>query len=410
MKLSTKALIGLGIVGAATLTVKAVKSAKDLIKNELYVRNSLFNNIPDEGIADQGVCPACNLTKDCNCNCEGDAKPYLIAVGDAFQLVGVDCDCGIENDECTSFSLVAVDTIGGLKDTLEELRHDELFERHVFNQDECTAKTKITPIKNSDLVEFSACSLEDVQCAVQLRLENKILAEPTKSETHTPAETPIDIPFGVQAFITVDNDPESIFNALCELYDSGVVPRTITLTKVDLERLNDDLGARSSEILDSDVVKARGTVPQIYEKLVYILNVLYQLGEVDSNGDLNFDIVATRKMIEDVNAVLRELGIYGHDIHTHPKDKETNVDEDGFHECLDIDGKPYEPSEDSEDEKELTDADFEALIEKIYHKLNPHFKKAKKDFKKLTENNKDLLDKAKKPVRHMFDEFNNIGK
>lgn len=404
MKLSTKALIGLGIVGAATLTVKAVKSAKELIKNELYVRNSLFNNIPDEGIDDQGVCPSCSLAKDCNCDCEGEAKPYLIAVGDTFQLVGVDCVCGLENDECTSFSLVAVDTISGLKDTLEDLRHDELFERHVFNQDECTAKAKITPIKNSDLVEFSACSLEDIQCAVQLRLEDKILAEPAKSET------PIDVPVGVQAFITVDNDPESIFNALCELYDSGVIPRMITLTKVDLERLNDDLGARSSEILDSDVVKARGTVPQIYEKLVYILNVVYQLGEVDSNGDLNFDIAATRKMIEDVNAVIRELGIHVHDTPPNPKDKETNADEEGFHECLDIDGKPYEPSEDSEDEKELTDADFEAALEKIYNKLNPHFKKAKKDLKNLTENHKDLLDKAKKPVRRMFDEFNNIGK
>lgn len=404
MKLSTKALIGLGIVGAATLTVKAVKSAKELIKNELYVRNSLFNNIPDEGIDDQGVCPSCSLAKDCNCDCEGEAKPYLIAVGDTFQLVGVDCVCGLENDECTSFSLVAVDTIGGLKDTLEDLRHDELFERHVFNQDECTAKAKITPIKNSDLVEFSACSLEDIQCAVQLRLEDKILAEPAKSET------PIDVPVGVQAFITVDNDPESIFNALCELYDSGVIPRMITLTKVDLERLNDDLGARSSEILDSDVVKARGTVPQIYEKLVYILNVVYQLGEVDSNGDLNFDIAATRKMIEDVNAVIRELGIHVHDTPPNPKDKETNADEEGFHECLDIDGKPYEPSEDSEDEKELTDADFEAALEKIYNKINPHFKKAKKDLKNLTENHKDLLDKAKKPVRRMFDEFNNIGK
>lgn len=410
MKLSTKTLIGLGIVGAATLAVKAAKSAKEIIKNELYVRNSLFNNIPDEGITDQGACPACNLNKDCNCNCEGDEKPYLIAVGDTFQLVGVDCDCGVENDECTSFSLVAVDTIGGLKDTLEELRHDELFERHIFNPDKCATKAKITSIKNSDLVEFSARSLEDIQCAVQLRLEAKILAEPAKSETPAQAETPIDVPVGVQAIITVDNDPESIFNALSELYDSGVVPRTITLTKADLERLHDDIGARSSEILDSDVVAARGTVPQIYEKLVYILNVVYQLGEFDSNGDLKFDIVATRKMIEDVNAVIRELGIHGHDRHIHPKDKEADSNEDGFHECLDIDGKPYEPSEDSEDEKELTDADFEAALEKIYHKLNPHFKKAKKDLKNLTESHKDLLDKAKKPVRRMFDEFNNIGK
>ncbi|NCE77057.1 hypothetical protein D1157_19305, partial [Anaerotruncus sp. X29] len=150
MKLSTKTLIGLGIVGAATLAVKAANSAKEIIKNELYVRNSLFNNIHDEGITDQGACPACNLNKDGNCNCEGDEKPYLIAVGDTFQLVGVDCDCGVENDECTSFSLVAVDTIGGLKDTLEELRHDELFERHIFNPDKCATKAKITSIKNSD--------------------------------------------------------------------------------------------------------------------------------------------------------------------------------------------------------------------------------------------------------------------
>lgn len=408
MKLSTKALIGLGIVGAATLAVKAAKSAKELIQNELYVRNSLFNSIPDEGITDQGACVACNLTKDCNCNCEGNEKPYLIAVGDTFQLVGVDCDCGSDNDECTSLSLVAVDTIGGLKDTLEELRHDGLFERHVFNQDECTTKAKITSIKNSDLVEFSAGSFEDIQCAVQLRLEDKILAEPAKSETPKHAETPTNIPVGVQALITVDNDPESIFNALCELYDSGVVPRIITLTKVDLKRLHDDLGDRSSEILDSDVVKVLGTVTQIYEKLVYILNVVYQLGEVDSDGNLKFDIVATRKMIEDVNAVIRELGIHGHDIHTHLKDEES--DADGFHECLDIYGKPYEPSEDSEDDKELTDADFKAELEKIYHKLNPHFKKAKNELKNLTENHKDLIDKAKKPVRRMFDEFNNIGK
>lgn len=406
MKLSTKALIGLGIVGAATLAVKAAKSAKELIQNELYVRNSLFNSIPDEGITDQGACVACNLTKDCNCNCEGNEKPYLIAVGDTFQLVGVDCDCGIKNDACESFSLLAVDTIDGLKDALEELRHDEVFERRVFNHDKCTTKAKIKPIKNSDLVEFSAVSLEDIQCVVQLRLEDKILAKPSKSETHT--ETSTDSPVGVQAFITVDNDPESIFNALCELYDSGVVPRTITLTKVDLKRLHDDLGDRSSEILDSDVVKVRGTVTQIYEKLVYILNVVYQLGEVDSDGNLKFDIVATRKMIEDVNAVIRELGIHGHDIHTHLKDEES--DADGFHECLDIYGKPYEPSEDSEDDKELTDADFKAELEKIYHKLNPHFKKAKNELKNLTENHKDLIDKAKKPVRRMFDEFNNIGK
>lgn len=407
MKLSTKTLIGLGIAGALTITVKAVKSAKTLIENELDVRNSLFDSLPEEGLTNN-ACAACKLEDDCHCECKGNATPHLIATGDTFQLVEVDCECGLNEADCTSFELIAVDTTSGLKETLKELRTDGLFEYGVLDPNEYGDNVMITPIENSDLVEFSAGSLSDIQGALQARLENNILAEPVKPKSSTPSFIPHKSP----AFLTVSNDPESIFNALSELHKSGVIPRKIILTKADLKRLHDDLDDRCGELLECDVIKVHGTVPEIHEKMVYILNVLYRLGEVDTNGDLKFDIVDTGIMIENVNAILREFGTDLNKVPTiQPKDKEnTTSDGCGFNECFDIDGKPYEPVEDSEEEIELTDAELKDAIEKIYLKLNPHLKKAQKGFKKVTENNKDLLDKAKKPVRHLFDEFNNIGK
>lgn len=380
MKLSTKTLIGLGIVGvagAATVAVKAYKSAKTLIENEIDVRNGMFERMTDP------------------------TKPNLISIAESYQLVASD---GNLDGDSNFYTLVSIDTVEGLRSTLKTLQEDEIFSRVVCAKD-CSADVSVEELENSDLVEFKGYSIEAIQCVLMARLEKFIVESPISTDTDTGVDADMS-----EAFLIVDNDPAALFQALGKLYELGLITNTINLSSTRIKELDEKLATIKDELKDSDHVRLEGSVHDIHEKLVYLMNVYYGMGDLTPEGSIEFDIESSQKMVSDVENFLKDIGV----------SLNTEVsDEDVDHECVDEFGKPYfEPVGDTETDETNTPS-TNAEIKNALDEFSKRFHKGKKGAEKtvdkvlnksLNELGHDAKHHLKRGVRYIKDEFNEVGR
>lgn len=407
MKLSTKTLIGLGLVGAAAVAAKAYKSAKNIIDSEIMTRNFMYDHLPDaftdkiDSLFDQsGKCEACSLKDKCDCKCDRDEfKTHLIALSDNFQLIAKTCECGLSDCDCEGYTLVVVDNREGLKSTLDELRNDNIFDLGMPKEPKNGVKTSVNSIENSVLVELTASTLEEIQLTLMSRLEKEIVDTHNDSKDASFIDKHPELA-SAQAFIALDNTPDAIFEALCNLRDSGLVPRQITLDKSDLKRLEKLFDNRDSEIFGSRYLKICGTVTEIHEKLVYLFNIVYQLGQVDENGSLNFDIDKTQEMIDQFQNFVNNLSNGGSlsdlmDCYDNPIHGDSNMtDENG--KPYDSEDSDFEDDDDTDSDKDKDkasdsskDVDFDKVLSDVKSALkkvmNGDPKNMLKDLSKLSE-------------------------
>lgn len=340
MKLSTKTLLGLGVAGAvvtATIAAKAFKSAKQLIENEIDVRNGLYDQIPDE--------PANCKSNDCKDSCKCDGPKYsLLASGEAFQLAGVTCDCGE-----TGYELDVIDTFEGLAATLKELRTDEFFKTDVdadFSTKEYTST--ITPSKVGTIAEIYAPTIDDLYYTVLQRILEKSNEKPENVNAKFD-----EIEFDDPSFILVTScNPQDILLALNQLVIQGLIDSKVTVPAKFVEDFKPELKHIDSEY----VLKFQGSINEIVFKLISVLAVEFQIIDVTDGEDISVDIKKLSadfdEMLDAFSKIFSTDGVAG----------ESELDENQIFEGVDEYGRPFyaEPTETSDP---------------YFKNLNPHFDK-----------------------------------
>lgn len=356
MKLSTKTLLGLGVAGAvvtATIAAKAFKSAKQLIENEIDVRNGLYDQIPDE--------PANCKNNDCKESCKCDGPKYsLLASSEAFQLAGVTCDCGE-----TGYELDVIDTFEGLVTSLKELRTDEFFKMDV-DEDFATKEytSTITPSKVGTIAEIYAPTIDDLYYTVLQRILEK---SNEKLEDVSAKFDDIEFDDPKEGFILVTScNPQDILLALNQLVIQGLIDSTVTVPAKFVEDFKPELKHIDSE----HVLKFQGSIEDIVFKLISVLAFEFQIIDATDGEDITVDIP---KLNVDFDEILEAFSkIFS----TYDVADKSELDENQVFEGVDEYGRPFdvEPTETSDP---------------YFKNLNPHFD---------TESLKSIADQVIKSV------------